>query len=578
MAGMGMRMRMRWSSSVKWLFAFCALLLPMSILSAQTAPSSAEISHAVQLKVAELKSKFPNIKVQLSPNGLPQTISGLENSSAVKGADASDIVTKFLEESHGLFPQAVDTSVKAKLEKVESHVDPTDSNKTIVTLRQTVNNLPVWGSEARFVVTQGLEGPTLSSGKFALSTLTEDVTTDHKVASEQARSVALQNYEHLLSTNDPFKRTETTLYPTSPPPSAPELVMFDPAVLGERSKQGLRPTWIVKIGTMVMFIDANSGSLLHQYRNLHSLASFQINDYQLSPDLSKKVLAESDPPPPPAGTPIEASIALENAKSTRAFFKTLNRDILGKCTCDPNLLEPPSIILNIRYSGTTTSFWDQGASTAYFANGFANALDVVAHEITHGVTDFSSCLVYDYDSGAVSEFLSDFFASVIKQQHGLNPWVIGDSLPGYSPPNEPLRSFSNPHLNGFNPSSIYSDANRGQPEVLSEKVTTDDTICASWDALNSCAHINSGILNKAAYLATVGGNFNGQSITGLGIQKMTDIVNSTVSLMSPVMDLPGMATLMVETCTSLQTANKDGIDSSDCDNLAKTFIAVGLRH
>lgn len=564
---------------MKSLFLFFMLLLSMGTLSAQTVPSASEIKQAVQSKVAQLKSEFPDIKVQLSPNGLPETISGLENSKSAAGAatDASGVVTTFLEKSKGLFPQAVDAAVKAKLEKVESHIDPTDSNKTIVTLRQTVDNLPVFGSEARFVVTQGLAGPTLSSGKFALSTLTKDVTTQHKVSSEQAQTLATQNYGHLLGTNNSFKSTETTLYPTEPPPSTPELVMFDPAVLGEKKTGGLRPTWIVKIGTMVMFVDANSGSLLHQYRNLHSLASFQINDYQLSPDLSKKVLAESDPPPPPEGTPPEAPIALENAKATRTFFATLNRDILGKCACNPNLIEPPSIVLNIRYSGTTTSFWDQGASTGYFANGYANALDVVGHEITHGVTDFSSCLVYDYDSGAVSEFLSDFFASVIKEQHGLNPWVIGDSLPHYSPPGEPLRSFSNPHLNGFNPSSSYSDANRGQPEMLSEKVTTDDSICASADALNSCAHINSGILNKAAYLATVGGNFNGQSITGLGTQKMTAIVNSTVSLMNPVMDLPGMAALMVQTCTSLQTAGKYSIDSSDCSNLANAFIAVGLR-
>jgi hypothetical protein len=427
-------------------------------------------------------------------------------------------------------------------------------------------------------VNQGIGGQILSSGKFTLATLTKDVTTKHQVSSEQAQSQALQNYSHLLSINGAFKTSETTLYPKQPTAGPPELVMFDPGVFGSKINTGLRPTWIVTIGSMVMFIDANTGSLLHQYRNVHSLAPFQINDFQLSSDLSKRVLGEIDSSPPLSEVPAEASAALANAKLTRTFFTSLHRDILGKCTCNSHLVEPKSVVLNIRYSGTNTSVWDLGSSTAYFASGFANAVDVVGHEITHGVTDFASCLYYDYDSGAVSEFLSDFFAAVIRGQQGLDPWVIGDSLPRYSRPNEPLRSFADPHLhNRFNPSWNYSDSNRGQPEIFTEKVTVDDPICASSDFLNDCAHINSGILNKAAYLATVGGNFNGQSITGIGVVKMTNIVNSMISVMNPLMDLPGTASLMVQTCTSLQLANQYDIQSADCASVAKAFVAVGLR-
>jgi hypothetical protein len=316
----------------------------------------------------------------------------------------------------GQFPQAVDGSLKAKLEKFETHVDPTDSSKTIVTLRQKVGDLPVFGSEARFVVTQGIAGTALSSGKFALATLTKDVTTNHQLPLEQAQTRALQNYKDLLNSNPAFKVSETTLYPSLPEPSIPQLVMFDPAIFGKKANAGLRPTWVVTMGSMVMFIDANNGSLLHQYRNLHSLASFQINDFQRSADLSKPVLAEGAAIHPEATPPLEATTALQNAQVTRTFFTSINRDILGTCTCNSHLVEPQSVVLNIRYSGTKTSIWDQGSSTAYFAEGFANAVDVVGHEIAHGVTDFSSCLYYDYDSGAVSEFLSDFFASIIRRR------------------------------------------------------------------------------------------------------------------------------------------------------------------
>lgn len=70
--------------------------------------------------------------------------------------------------------------------------------------------------------------------------------------------------------------------------------------------------------------------------------------------------------------------------------------------------------------------------------GFAGAIDVVAHELTHGVTQYTvpgGGLVYDDQSGALNESISDVFGSVVKQWHLKQTakdadWLIGAGIMG----------------------------------------------------------------------------------------------------------------------------------------------------
>ena len=48
-------------------------------------------------------------------------------------------------------------------------------------------------------------------------------------------------------------------------------------------------------------------------------------------------------------------------------------------------------------------------------NRFTRSLDVIGHELTHGVTEFESGLVYEDQSGALNEHFSDVFGSLVKQ-------------------------------------------------------------------------------------------------------------------------------------------------------------------
>ncbi|WP_020107571.1 M4 family metallopeptidase [Nocardia sp. 348MFTsu5.1] len=110
---------------------------------------------------------------------------------------------------------------------------------------------------------------------------------------------------------------------------------------------------------------------------------------------------------------------------------------------------------------------------------YAVAKDVVAHEITHGLTSNTARLEYQGESGALNESYSDIFGIIIANSHEPNvdnwDWEMGEEL------NEtgiPLRDLSDPTL-------------RGQPAHM------DDFVVTAAD--NGGVHKNSGIHNKAAF-------------------------------------------------------------------------------
>jgi Zn-dependent metalloprotease len=145
------------------------------------------------------------------------------------------------------------------------------------------------------------------------------------------------------------------------------------------------------------------------------------------------------------------------------------------------------------------AFWD--GTQLVFGDGdgevferFTKPMDVLAHEFTHGVTQFSAGLNYEGQSGALNESVSDVFASMTKQRSlsqeaGNADWLIGEGLFVAGINAKALRSM-------IEPGTAYDDPQLGRdPQVgsMADYVdTTDD---------NGGVHLNSGIPNHAFYLA-----------------------------------------------------------------------------
>jgi len=152
------------------------------------------------------------------------------------------------------------------------------------------------------------------------------------------------------------------------------------------------------------------------------------------------------------------------------------------------------------------AFWD--GERMVFGDGdgevfrdFTLPVDVIGHELTHGVTQHTANLAYFGQSGALNESVSDVFGSLIKQ-YGLGhtaeaaDWLIGDGLFTDRVEGTALRSMKAP-------GTAYDDDVLGKDP---QPATMEDYVHTGSD--NGGVHINSGIPNHAFYqLATeLGGN------------------------------------------------------------------------
>ncbi len=127
-------------------------------------------------------------------------------------------------------------------------------------------------------------------------------------------------------------------------------------------------------------------------------------------------------------------------------------------------------------------------------NRFTIALDVVAHELAHGITETEAGLIYFQQAGALNESMSDVFGSLVKQFHlqqsaDQADWIIGEGLLASGINGRGLRSMSAP-------GTAYDDPKLGkdpQPASMENYIDTRDD--------NGGVHLNSGIPNRAFYLA-----------------------------------------------------------------------------
>jgi len=158
------------------------------------------------------------------------------------------------------------------------------------------------------------------------------------------------------------------------------------------------------------------------------------------------------------------------------------------------------LILNVHYGVSyMNAFWDGdemtfGDGDGSIFSGFARSLDVVAHELAHGVTQFTANLDYFSQSGALNEHFSDVFGTTVTQlANGESvdtaDWLIGDEIMGPTLFGEALRSMRTPGTAYDNP-LMGTDP---QPAHM------DDYFAGPED--NQGVHINSGIPNRAFYLA-----------------------------------------------------------------------------
>ena len=199
-----------------------------------------------------------------------------------------------------------------------------------------------------------------------------------------------------------------------------------------------------------------------------------------------------------------ADVGVNEAYDGSGATYDLYKDIYSRNSIDGNGLRLDSTVHYQR--NYDNAFWDgkqmvYGDGDGELFNRFTISIDVMGHELTHGVTQYEASLNYSQQPGALNESMSDVFGSLVKQYYlkqtaDQADWLIGQGLLTAKVNGVALRSMKAP-------GTAYDDRVLGkdpQPAHMKDYVHTISD--------NGGVHINSGIPNHAFYvIATqIGGN------------------------------------------------------------------------
>jgi bacillolysin len=190
------------------------------------------------------------------------------------------------------------------------------------------------------------------------------------------------------------------------------------------------------------------------------------------------------------------------------------------------------------------------------------ALDIVGHEMQHGVTLFSEALFYFNEPGALNESWSDVFGTLLERHvdpAGFN-WRIGEDCFTPDVPGDALRHMDDPHAAGDGGYTADDD-----PDHYSERFTGS--------ADNGGVHINSGIANKAFYLVSEGGSHHlGGTMDGIGADKAGQIwYRAVTTYMTLLTRFAGARTATLDAAADLY-----GAGSAEQAAVCQAWFMVGV--
>lgn len=225
---------------------------------------------------------------------------------------------------------------------------------------------------------------------------------------------------------------------------------------------------------------------------------------------------------------------------------------------------------NYENAAWTGSYMVYGDGASMFSP--LTAFDVTAHELGHGVCAYSAGLVYQRESGALNEALSDIWGAAVERTYAPEKqmWLIGEDITKVNP--FFLRSMSNPKTGSPAQPDTYHGIN-WFPATAVEGCSVPNGQTND----NCGVHYNSGVLNHWFYILTegkTGTNDLGKhySVTGIGLEKAAKIVYRLETVY-----LTGNSGYMNARNFGIQAAEDlFGAHSAEAIATQDAFYAVGL--
>jgi len=346
----------------------------------------------------------------------------------------------------------------------------------------------------------------------------------------------------------------------------PELWIYDPSLLGGPGPDLTRLVWrmdvtpaegIVDLRELVL-VDAQTGAVVLNFDQIDNAKNRNTHDANNTSALPGTLTCNESNPCTDASFDADVRAGHLYAGQTYDFyFNNHARDSINNAGM--TLVSTADFCPDAFNCPYQNAFWN-GAQMVY-GDGFAAADDVVGHELTHGVTENESHLFYYYQSGAINESFSDVWGEFIDLSNtsgtdtATTRWLMGEDIPSIGA----IRDMENPPA-------------FGDPDRMTSANYTADTS----EGDGGGVHTNSGVNNKAAYLLTDGGTFNGKTVTGLGITKVAKIYyEAQANLLTSASDYQDLHSNLRQACTNL--IGTSGITSVECAEVQDAVDATEMN-
>ena len=340
----------------------------------------------------------------------------------------------------------------------------------------------------------------------------------------------------------------------------PELTYFNASLTMNEAERaawnldaGTHLAWRVRLPTRLSLVDAQTGRELIGYDPLHHAAT----DLSISSALNTVNPGsfcwwpgavewfDENGRRPGVTTDAEGDAAPGFANATYDyFFATFGRRSFdGADKQIRMIIDVPTSLFN----GSANAAYNPDCDDFFFTNNMATK-DVVAHEITHGVTDFTAHLAGTNQQGALDEHYSDFFAAMVDAD-----WFFGE---GSAIPTMLRRDMSDP-------------PSRGDPDNMGAFVVTT--------ADRGGVHLNNGIPNKVSFLIADGGLFRGFQITGIGRTKAERLYYQVLTQRLTTNDnFIAQRNLTVAEATLWASNGTNQFTAANACNVRNAFASAGL--
>lgn len=475
----------------------------------------------------------------------------------LQGTTLQEKVTHFLSQYKAIYNI---TSINNTLAFKEEQVDNYGFKKVI--LKQLYNGVPVYDAELRFHFNRNNK-LTAVNGNIIPSIKLNSTPT---LSQNEANSIALAEIENQNINNS----------------SAPLQIFNNILYLFKKGlAQGFNGSnylvYEVEVRNNIdvrefLYIDAHNGTIVEQFTGI----AHALNRILYEGNTSTVIWQEGDAFPGTLDQWQQNEVVV--SEHVYNFFK----NAFGYISFD-NADAQMKTINNNPDINCPNANWN--GSTVNYCTGTASD-DVVAHEWGHAYTQYTSGLIYQYQSGAMNESFSDIWGETI------------DIINNYEDAGEDLSTRtgcgSSQRWRMGEDASAFGGAIRDMwdPTCNGDPGKVTDSQYACGDIDSGGVHTNSGVPNHAFALLVDGGTYNGYTINALGFVKAAHIFwRAQTNYLTQTSDFTVLADALEASCSDLIGINLEGLSTTttpagasgeilttnDLAQVTNAILAVELR-